>query len=266
MPQVKPRKPPMSERNSTMWVDKDLRFMREHSLTYAKPAWIATHTKGFIVALIACFILFIIEMFINNAPLQLTLVALFTVLFTLLIVDYFITHMRKNKLYKNLLERGGEIADPWNATIIKRSRIPAYIFAISLAFLCYLCLGFVLFIFFTDQHIEFSSLLLVISCINLINILNTSFYEDSPNIFMGVDEGMYFSGALFTYDVLSGIRPTGKKNGFELSFEGKIVATGKMLPDDMNHLQDMIDIYGKYENTIKPIEQTMAAERCEPIV
>ena len=70
---------------------------------------------------------------------------------------------------------------------------------------------------------------------------------------MDINEGMAFGCALIPYSIMSGIQPVGNRNGFELYYEGGKVASGKMLPDDMERLREMIEIHSKYKNVIQTL-------------
>lgn len=66
-----------------------------------------------------------------------------------------------------------------------------------------------------------------------------------------INQGMLFGGALFSYDVLSGIQPSGQGSGFTLYYEGRKAATGNMLPDDMKYLQEMLEVHSKYRSYLQ---------------
>jgi hypothetical protein len=68
--------------------------------------------------------------------------------------------------------------------------------------------------------------------------------------FKDLDEGMLFGNAIFSYDIMSGLVSTGKGNGFELYHDGKVVATGNILPEDMRHLQEILEIREKYKEML----------------
>lgn len=66
-----------------------------------------------------------------------------------------------------------------------------------------------------------------------------------PFIFMDIEVGMVFGGALFSYDALRGIVESENPGGFELFYGSDMVASGVMLRDDMRYLQDILALRRK---------------------
>lgn len=251
MSKEKPRKRNPAERNQVMWADKNFKFIREHSIAYPEPtksAWQITRKKSTIIILALLFaaLLIFISFEFTMIPITLAWVALNI----LLLVEICKKEMRTRKFYKDLINRGGEIIDPSNINMINKNTTSNRItWAIFLLIICsYLGVAIYLVIIGLVPPFYFYYL-----------FYYPSFYYFSfnnmsvtpipcPIIFMDIDEGLLFGNALFSYDILSGIRPTGKGNGFELYYEGKKVAWGNMLPADMNHLLEMIEIHEKYSD------------------
>ena len=251
MHKKKTRNPPMSERNNVLWASRDLMFIREHSIDYPKPSWAATNSKSVMIGLISYFAAMIVAAFVPNMPLKIASIFASTIIFTLHIADSFSAHMRENRLITSLLDRGGIIVDSWNATVIKRNGTTAQVVALSLVLVFYATMGLLIFRSFTGHLIDTTTVLAMLNCTNCVNIFNSLYNNQiGPFIFMDIEEGMFFGGALFTYDVMSGLQATVKRNGFELHFEGNVIASGKMLPDDMNYLRDIIEIRNKYKRLL----------------
>lgn len=248
MRKIKPRKPSVAERNRVAWVEKEHKFIREHSIAYPKPAWTTTHAKWAIVGTLIAAGTLAITIFLEYTPLKIVFLCIFAFIFILFIIDTFIAAIHTSKFYNKLLESGGEIVELWNETLIKRSGTAAIFVVFILLFFC-ASVGITILANITgDSRITASSSVLIINILNLCNTNYSTTYSYTPYIFMDIDKGMFFGGALFSYDTLCGIRPTGEGSGFELYYEGRKVAEGNMLPDDMKLLQEIIDVRSKYRD------------------
>ena len=249
MSKATPQKPPISERNSVLWVDSDLRFMRENSRECPAPPYSVTHPKTVIVTLVIHFGVTIFAAFFGNTDVTILSICVSAILCTLFVVDFLMAQMRQNNFYRYLLDRGGEIAEPWNMAIIKRNKVVIPLTAALLLLILYSCAGFFLFMYCSGRPgLDSSSILTMMNYTNCVYVLCAIWHRQGsePFIFMDIDEGMLFGGALFTYETLVDIRPTERRNGFELYHRGKKAALGRMLPNDMKHLQDMIELIGRY--------------------
>lgn len=251
MRHTKPPKPPASERNRVAWIEKNLKFIREHSVAYPKPAWSTTHVNWLIIGMILFFAMLIPTIFVRYIPLKIIFISVSALLLILYFIDFFIAGIRTSKFYKDLLERGGETADQWNAVIIRRSGTTANVIILFAMIFLLVYIVFLMLATIEGSRINPSSMIWSVNIVNLFNLYNfshNSSYNYSPYIFMDINEGMFFGGAVFSYDTLCGIRPAGKGNGFELYYEGEKVAEGNMLSDDMKLLREIIDVRSKYSD------------------
>lgn len=257
MSHSKPRKYPISERNRVLWVDRDCQFKHEHSISYPRPTWFSVHKKIAIAGMLAFFVMVFLVFLIGYTPLKILFICVSSILLSLFIIDTYGAGMRTYKFYKGLLERGGKIIDPWNAAIIKRTGKTANI--VTLMFLLLLYLYVVVLSLASIRgwfHIDFSSISFSLNIVNFLFICNAAGYSTDAFIFMDIDEGMLFGGALFSYQKLSGIRPAKRGSGFELYYEGKKIASGNMLPNDMQYLLDIIEIQNKYQDYLSQTPQS----------
>ncbi|MCL2046964.1 MAG: hypothetical protein FWG88_11360 [Oscillospiraceae bacterium] len=251
---VKPNpKPRLSERNSIIWTDKDLMFMQENSIDYPKPPWMLTHTKKSILIIFVKALLCLIADIARSHMSRLIFLNVATIFITMSIIDFVVSIKRANKFISKLIDQGGQLADSWNGEIIKRERYLPYI-SLAISSMCYYGFIIIAIKMAVNAHMGVDISGSFLSMGTVYGLSSVIFFcyniHSSPCIFMDLDIGMYFGGAIFSYDIMSGIHSTGSGNRFELYHEGKKVATGKMLPEDMNYLRSIIEIRSKYKNVV----------------
>ena len=247
--QTKEQKPPMMQRNYVVWVAWNKKFIREHSQDFPKPSWVATHTKGYIIWMLLYFIAMTSAFFVKNMHYRIILICSAVVIFTVYIVDEIIANIRFSRFIGRLLDAGGVIVDPWNERIINRNSRLVNLVAAVVIIVFYVTVSLILYrSIIGSADIGVALMVIPMNLVNFGNIYKSLNYygEFGPYMFMDIDEGMLFGGALLSYDILSGIKPTETRNGFELYYENEKVAAGRMLPDDMNHLLSILDIRSRY--------------------
>lgn len=247
MDAVKVRKPKMSERNQLVWTEPNFKFVREHSISRPKPSWISEHPKPAIVIMLIVFAALFTELLFEYNYVRIPLVLVFAVGSIFLCVDSFLAASRADKFRIKLLKRGGEIINPWNSKMLKTDKSVNIMTTISIGlFVIYIVV--VLIIYAKGSDNATNMLFVFYFPITYSTTFSSNQYIYSPYIFMDIDEGMLFGDALFPYDIMSGLKPTGNGNGFELYYEGKKVAYGRMLPDDMSYLQEILALRSKYKD------------------
>lgn len=246
MDAVKVRKPKMSERNQIVWTEPNFKFVREHSISRPKPSWLSAHPKNWIAAILVLFVVFIVMLFSEFVFFRIPITIVCAALSLFVVIDTILAAMRVDKFHLEHIKRGGEVINPWNARTLKTSKNGNVIATIMLV----VYIAFITVAFLMDINGENDSFILFYSIYLPIMYSTFSFGQItySPYIFMDIDEGMLFGDALFPYDIMSGLKPTGNGNGFELYYDGKKVAYGRMLPDDMNYLQEILALRSKYKD------------------
>ena len=248
MDRAKIRKPRLSERNAVYWVDKDNRFIREQSVRYPKPSWSAGHTVGSIVITLIWVFVLIMMLVFSDGFVKLIFSFAIVIPLALYLADELRAEKRKHKFQDEIVSRGGHFAGLWTERTVKRNRYRAY--AASTLCIVLACAFIAMDVLLEDLELEAVYTVLPLFALTT-TINNGQAFNEKPNIFMDVSEGMLFGGALFSYEIMSGIRSTGKKHGFELYHDRKKVAYGTMSPDDMKYLREMIAIYGKYRKVLE---------------
>lgn len=251
MSKKEPSKPKQRVSNQVYWVERNLKFIREHSIVMPEQMKLVTHIKVLIVVFTTLMIFLILSLILKLSLVP--FIIILNIIIFLFLTDAFLTSMRASKFRNELLKRGGEMINPINVKIMKfNGTIPNLIAMIFILLLVLLYSG--------------AWVYREISGINISSSFTTAYFNfyfawfytytinnigySSPFIFMDINEGMLFGGALFSYDVLSDIRPTGINNGFELYYNDKKVAWGKMLPDDIEFMLEIISVYQKYRDKL----------------
>jgi hypothetical protein len=242
MKQSKQRNPPMSERNAVQWTYAA--FPKAHCKEPELNPWTA-HEFALVIALLVTLAFVAVGGFVKVIRAPLLIAEL--IMFTALVILCFRTDRRNSGFYRGLLDRGGKIVEPWNYVILRRHKYNMFA-AGFLALLACVFFGFVIYRELSGTAAErsghFQTAVFPIYMFNIYSALSRA--SGAPFIFLDIDEGMLFGGAVFGYDVLSGIYPTGDGSKFELHYGGELVARGNMLPGDMQFLRAMIDTHAKY--------------------
>jgi hypothetical protein len=248
MTKEKSIRPAKSRGNTVYWADANKKFIREHSAARPRDIWYEEHPAAAVTALAAAFALALFaDLF---TPVPFAFVTYFAYVFFLVSLYPYI--VRLDKFHQDLLTRAGETVDPVNKKMIKANGVKVQLFLVLIGFLV-VTFAFVWFMYIKDSKDNLFVFLLPLFSAFFINPHVTRRSQPSvfPTIFMGLEEGVYFGGAVFPYEVMEGLVPTEKKDGFELYYGGGKVAWGTMPPDDMKHLAEILDIRKKYGNMLK---------------
>ncbi len=218
MTKTKTQKPPTSVRNQVLLTVKNLKFIDEHSIAFPKRLWIASHEKLVLLLMTVTLLTCIVAMFVDFLVIPACLLgAVYT---TLTFFDNYSYLRRIDKFHKELLHRGGTTIHPWNLRLIKNNAKTTYttVFVLYLILTC-VFIGLIIFSRITQDPVTFN----IFPFCFPYYFYAFSVYSgvNTPFIFMDIDEAMLFGGALFSYDVLSGILSTSDGKGFELYYEGK---------------------------------------------
>lgn len=248
MSKEKPQKPKLSERNQIMWVERNFKFIREHSTAYPEPMWHITNTKHLIIGVVVLFTVLLVFILFDYVRISIACVWVTWTIF--LLVEAYKAEKRTDVFYKSFLSREGEIINPINSKMVNKNTTVILIVGVLMLLIIGIYIGTVIYFELIGRELPtyFYNLFYYPFIYHVLFSNSTAISTPFPCIFMDIDEGMLFGGALFSYDILSGIRPTGNGNGFDLYYEGKRVASGKMLPDDMRYLQEMLEIRKKYSD------------------
>lgn len=260
MKKEKPRKVPMSQRNSIYWRGWNYKFKREHSSFYVTPMWMAEHKRITVAGgtLFCASLILSLTVSVLKIPCLLIAVALFT----LTMIDAYKYDVRTINFYKDILDGGGEIADSFNRRLlgwksVTKSRVT--FIATHLIFLC------VIIYFWFLNHLHHGEFLSYYWSVYLpfYSVYTFAFGKHTNNIgfaviFMDFDKGVTIGNALFPYEKLEGFTPTGSGTGFEWYYEGKQVAWGTLLPDDIKYLCELMEIRNKYGYILNEISATAA--------
>ena len=238
------KKPLMTERNSVIWLngrdkqDAKRTFIRKHAKAYPKLGSASTRAGCGALAISAFIAAVIAFSFTDDPVIRTVMSGVSALLLVYLAADSILSGINMNRFYKKHLDAGGEIIDPWNARVIRARRIAYYyvkppLTIITVIFLCVDMLYYKGIMFQFRGFPGYFWLIVILSII--VNV-----YADEkgfPYIFHSAEEGMVFGGALFPYSAFADFHPEG--NGFELYYDGRRVAYGVMLPDDMDRLREM---------------------------
>jgi hypothetical protein len=226
----------------------DLKFVNEHG-TPVKSGRIYDWLHNHKIAGVALLILFIILYAFSLSESTVSIPAYATILFLGIfsVVEFGRSNGQKRTFYRDLLKRGGVIIDQCNNTLLESSPVA------SLVLLAIICASAGFFIWYraTGREVQmFASFIpLYLSIMLNMDNLTPRGYYSGPTIFLDIDEGVLFGGAIFPYEVLRGLSYNSRNdNSFKLTYEGKDVATGKILPEDWAYLHSMIVIGEKYRN------------------
>jgi hypothetical protein len=243
------RKIPREKLPVILWTDRKMEFFFTHAKAYPKPMWSFGRMKLFYFGLgICCVLLLLAEFFpIVYIPFSIT----GTAFLMFYLIDVISAIVRQDNFNRGIINGEAEVADTWN----KRIFLKGYRFYSRLVIVLavILVLSMILYIFLThyifndgDADYPFTIIPLIVT---LTSSFNRTLYPGAYYCaFLDLDEGMLFGNAVFSYDIMSGLVSTGKGNGFELYHEGKVVATGNILPDDMRHLHEILEIREKYRD------------------
>ncbi len=248
------RKIPASYLPSVMWADKNKEFYFTHAKAYPKMMWISRHYKIFAFCSILVLIFMITTFFFPVLKIPLCVISFILILLNLW--DMCATFVNEVNFYKDAIDRGGEIIDPWNKRIISKKNKLINIALIIVCSLAYFCLLAFVLLDFNQRFITefpFSTFALLTNFFTIYCSAKYSYPGIYYCIFLNFNEGMLFGNALFTYDIMNGLITTGKNNGFELYHEGKKVAEGRILPDDYKHLQDILEVRNKYKDVLEEV-------------
>jgi hypothetical protein len=99
------------------------------------------------------------------------------------------------------------------------------------------------------NNTSFVNIILLVNWSIYASLLRNGNYLTSPTIFFDVNEGVLFGKVIYPYSALKGISSASRyDNTFKLTYEGKEVATGKILPDDLAYLRSMVEVSEKYKD------------------
>ena len=241
----KTRNPKFSERNQIIWLDKD--FVKNQKLNGKQPMWIPNHWKIALVAGICIVLLAVAVLAFTSIHWQISAMSVLIIGISAFLADALFDFRRYKQYYAGIIQDGGEIIETYNAKLLGGSTPEMKVLFISCTLMIFVSLGVVLYNFIeganhgSDLMLPF--LLLLNTPVQIIS-LQSSFC--GPFIFMDLDKGMVFGGNVYSYASLYGFLPAGEGNGFELYYNDKFVAKGRMLPDDRLHLLKILEIHKKY--------------------
>jgi hypothetical protein len=230
-------------------MDKNYQFKREHSLEMPQPSRLHNHTKQTLIWFCVYVALVIAGAFLRISRIPLACVSM--VLMTILIADEYRADVRVLRFYEACLRRGGKTVAPWNERLLNRNGTAALRLGIAiLLLLLYALMGAVVYGEITkSEGVEVFSWVYILLVVPITLVSNRhprpSMNVYCPFIFMDIEVGMVFGGALFSYDALRGIVESENPGGFELFYGSDMVASGVMLRDDMRYLQDILALRRK---------------------
>ena len=239
------RNPKFSERNEIIWLDK--KFAKNQKLICKRPMCISSHWK-IALAVGVCIVLFaIVVSAFASIHWRISMMSVLIVMVSAVLADVFFEFRRYKQYYRGIIQDGGDIIDPYNAKLLGGATHGMKVLLISWSLLIYGFLGVILYSFITGAN-TISDLLVPFVMIFIIPIQIISLQRSfcGPFIFMGLDKGMVFGGNVYSYASLYGFLPVGEGNGFELYYNDKVVAKGRMLPDDRLHLLKILEVHKKY--------------------
>jgi hypothetical protein len=208
--------------------------------------WLCNHKNANIAFLFILIVLLVASLF--DGPVSILAFIILWFAGVASVVESGRSQRRSVAFYTDLIKRGGIVINPWNKAFLHASPV------ISIVFLAICCASAGFFVWykvtgaevqlFTTGYITFyMSIQLTIDTYTI--LANYA----CPTIFLDIDEGALFGGAIFPYKVLSGLSYNGRNdNTFKLTYEGKEVATGKILPEDWAYLHSMIEVSEKYKD------------------
>jgi hypothetical protein len=229
-----------------IWTDEG--FLREQSRILPKQSWMAEHKKSAIAVIVLALLIGVLASVFSRLMMPFICSALIVVTFCL--PSFIATQKNCKKFFKDMLKRG-EIINKQNRALLENYvgvHWDILIFASIAIFYIYFAVLLIL-----DMNgdnlgtsVYFSGLYMWFFIDSLAWLRCASKFS-TPFVFLDLNEGALFGGAVFSYDILKGVVPSGKGGyGFDFYYEGKKVAYGSMLEDDMDYLTQMIEVCEKY--------------------
>ncbi|MDR2605734.1 MAG: hypothetical protein LBC38_00445 [Oscillospiraceae bacterium] len=158
------------------------------------------------------------------------------------------------KYFEESLNQGGKIINAWNYKAIKLHWQLAFP-VLSMGSVLYLGIISILASVYTEFQNWEPLVFLVYLVLIVYLILEISYSSTHPIIFFDLDKGVIFGGTLFPYDALDGISPDlSDSNEFALRREKEQIAYGRILPEDLAYLQQMITLKKKYGDSLDGIK------------
>jgi hypothetical protein len=224
-------------------------FYFTHAKAYPEPMWFFGRTKILVAGLAVSIVLFILSAIFPALSFPFGLLGI--CFLTFYMNDSISAASRQDKFNRAIIEKGAEVIDPWNKRIIVKNSRTANLVLTMLCLIIIIFMAFFLLFWrrLFEHYIINYPFYLMPSIVAVTGILNRSIYPILHYCaFLDFDEGMLFGNAVFSYEIMSGLVSTGKGNGFELYHEGRKVATGNILPDDLRHLREILEILEKYRD------------------
>jgi len=237
----------ISGRNSVIWVDSSGRsdnkrkFIRGHAIEYPKVGIsLSRRYSGLILGAYFIIMLFSSAVFGDTLFTAILCNAAMAVLIAYA-ADSIITGINIVRFNEKQLKNGGETIDPWNARIIKTSRIAMIYVKPALTVILAAAL-IVAFYNDTVRQTVFRGFPVFYWALILFCILMNVFPAERicPIIFLGAESGLVFGGALFSYETLSDVNFS-NSGEFMVYHKEQTVAKGLMLSDDRYHFQVMLN-------------------------
>ena len=240
------RNPKYSERNQVIWLDR--KFIKNQKLSSKQAMWLSRHWKiSTIIGAIGIIFAFVVPR-VSSISLRISTLGVLIIFFAIFLPDAFLEFRRYRQYYNQIINDGGVIIEPYNNKLLGGSTAGTIAMQITYTLLI---LSFIFIETYfsivgikTISSISNMSICLINLPVQIISLLGS--YR-MPFIFLDIDRGMVFGGNLFSYASLSGFTPVGERNGFELHCQGKVVAKGRMLPEDRMHLLQILEIRRRYE-------------------